>query len=251
LIKGLFKPKLLVLFGIILFFYVGCGGKFGFGTVSWKQKVTVEVETPDGVKTGSAVTKITKKDHSGFLVTGMASGIHSDVEGEAVVVDLGGGKYLFALLDNIEYLAFNSLWDEVQKKGRGKKIYKNFDGHRILRDLKNIKAAVPEKRYPDFLTFSNPEDPNSIVRLDHKDLERTFGESYRFLSMKIEIVDEPVTWGRLEKFFPYFSWSPQKRHTYWGNPKNPSIAITSNPLSVKTDKGTIRTYAKYRFIRGE
>jgi hypothetical protein len=71
----------------------GCGEKF-----EWNQKITVEVETPDGLRSGSSVQHVVW--NAGSAYPGMdGPSAASTVTGEAVVVDLGGGKYLFALLN--------------------------------------------------------------------------------------------------------------------------------------------------------
>lgn len=68
----------------------GCGGS----SASYRFRMTVEVETPQGLKTGSSVMEVR-------LTRGMAigdsSGVGSSVRGEAVVVDLPHGP-LFVLL---------------------------------------------------------------------------------------------------------------------------------------------------------
>src|SRR3546814_16053908 len=58
--------------------------------------MTVEVETPTGVRSGSSVieTTITKGPR-----TGQGSGLTATMKGEAVAVDLGSGQTLFALLN--------------------------------------------------------------------------------------------------------------------------------------------------------
>ena len=56
------------------------------------------IETPQGEVRGSAVTRVTKTETSGSLVLPEARGVRSKVEGEAVVVEVAPGKFLFALL---------------------------------------------------------------------------------------------------------------------------------------------------------
>jgi hypothetical protein len=65
----------------------GCGSP---GKASYRFRMTVEVETPQGIKSGSSVMEVR-------LARGMAigdqSGVTSGVFGEAVVVDLPDGGY--------------------------------------------------------------------------------------------------------------------------------------------------------------
>ena len=65
---------------------------------TWNQRLTLIVETRQGEVSGSAVTRVTKTDTSGSLVLPEARGVWSKVVGEAVVVEVAPGKFLFALL---------------------------------------------------------------------------------------------------------------------------------------------------------
>jgi hypothetical protein len=59
---------------------------------SWRYRTTIEVQTPEGVRSGSAVRKITYHRNRGFF---LAEGSPSwKVNGEAVVIELPNGKSL-------------------------------------------------------------------------------------------------------------------------------------------------------------
>src|SRR6202171_6090950 len=60
-----------------------------------KYRLTVEVETPDGVKSASGVMAV-QPDRS------YSRGGQTRTRGDAVLVDLGGGKNLVALLAHME-----------------------------------------------------------------------------------------------------------------------------------------------------
>lgn len=64
------------------------------GSASYRFRMTVEVETPQGLKTGSSVMEVRL---TRGLAIGDSSGVSSSVRGEAVVVELPGGP-LFVLL---------------------------------------------------------------------------------------------------------------------------------------------------------
>jgi hypothetical protein len=65
---------------------------------SWHQRLTIVVETPTGEVSGSSVTKVVNTETSGSLVLPEARGVRSSVVGEAVVIEVTPGRYLFALL---------------------------------------------------------------------------------------------------------------------------------------------------------
>ena len=60
-----------------------------------KYRLTVEVETPDGTKSASGVMAVHPD-------RGYSRGGHTRTAGDAVFVDLGGGKNLVALLAHID-----------------------------------------------------------------------------------------------------------------------------------------------------
>jgi hypothetical protein len=60
-----------------------------------KYSLTIEVETPEGVKSGSGVVSVHPD-------RGYSRGGHTRTKGDAIFVDLGGGKNLLALLAHID-----------------------------------------------------------------------------------------------------------------------------------------------------
>lgn len=83
---------LIILLPVLLLY--GCY-RLTFPTYSWHQKLTLVIMTPDGVKTGASVVEMWVEDGPSL---GQIPGISSGLRGEATVVDLGDGRYLFALL---------------------------------------------------------------------------------------------------------------------------------------------------------
>ena len=164
-----------------------------FPAYSWNQKMTVEVETPDGVVTGSSVTSV-EWSRSFFGVIWLdAPEWVSKMQGEAVVVALPDGKYIFALLsksNNHEYtsdLATKTLYDTT-KRTRSKEAFR-----RVIK-LKE-PLTVPSNLYPLFVTFTDVNDPTTVQQVDPDDLAATFGEGYSLKSITLEITDESVTKG--------------------------------------------------------
>ena len=86
-----FSALKLTALALVASLLTGCGGG---RTASYRVRMTVEVQTPEGLETGSSVIEIR-------LTRGMAigdsSGVSSSVRGEAVVVNLPDGP-LFVLL---------------------------------------------------------------------------------------------------------------------------------------------------------
>lgn len=72
---------------IIALAVCGCGSQAD----SYRQRITVEVDTPEGVMTGSSVSEVKWRYSS-------RGSSRASSRGEAVAVDLPGGRTLFALM---------------------------------------------------------------------------------------------------------------------------------------------------------
>lgn len=171
-----------------------------FPAYSWNQKMTVEVETPDGVVTGSSVTSV-EWSRSFFGVIWLdAPEWVSKVQGEAVVVDLGDDRYLFALLggsNNDKYMTrlvmnvFLDMFGRSTVKGT----------YQRIQDLQE-PLKVPQKLYPLLITFTNIADPRTVTQVDPQDLTASFGEGHSLKNITLEFTDDPVTQGQMEKVLP-------------------------------------------------
>jgi hypothetical protein len=80
--------------------------KINYPTCTFRYKLTAEVLTPEGIKTGSGVIEVS---YTHFLsLSGVPNLIHS-VTGEAIFVDLGSNKNFFVTLTSRES-GRNSNW---------------------------------------------------------------------------------------------------------------------------------------------
>lgn len=137
----------------------GSSGEYPSAKIRYK--MTVEVETPEGIKTGSAVREISMVSRPEMLAEGNDTHVRLE-EGEAIVVDLGQRGILFATLggsmdDGIAAMfnAFPSHCPEGNVSRCGIRHYSS---------LKNdAEALLPVKSYPTLITFKNLQDPLSVI----------------------------------------------------------------------------------------
>lgn len=166
----------------------------GCGTYSWNEKITVIVQTPDGEKSGSSVTKFSGT--YGYSL-GAGEGLSVRLQGEATVVELGHGKYLFALMERTGgSFAWGAVEDQLPPTGTEAKMAK-------LQSLVGQKIELQPKFYPMLVTFGNINDPKSVKEVKPDDLAATFGSGTSLKSITLEITDEPVTEGVVEKVLPW------------------------------------------------
>ncbi|WP_206075913.1 hypothetical protein [Mesorhizobium sp. Z1-4] len=174
----------------------GCG-ELGFNNWRWHQKMTVEVEVDGRLVLASAVSSVHWWPN--FFGTGGWGGPDwlSEVEGEAVVVDLGERGMLFALLSDAnrqeytENLPSRVLADTTERVWGKEAFSEVVVTRRILQ--------VPPKLYPLLVTFDDINDPTTVKRVDPDNLAASFGLGVSLKRITLTITDEPVTEGEVEK----------------------------------------------------
>ncbi|MEM7702652.1 MAG: hypothetical protein AAF251_11995 [Pseudomonadota bacterium] len=172
----------------------------------YRYRLTVEVDTPEGLKTGSSVIEVQQTLVRPGSSPG-SQGVSRKVRGEAVAVDLPGGKTLYALLrsdNNVDwasllfvYLAgpstdpdFVDQLDDVQ----------DVSGEQVVPRRWPPVGFLPERSaYPIVVTFADEADPTSMVRVDPDDLSASFGEGVSLKRLTAELTNDDVTTGITER----------------------------------------------------
>ncbi|MEM7067784.1 MAG: hypothetical protein AAF478_02790 [Pseudomonadota bacterium] len=172
-----------------------------YGPYRWNQKLTVVVETPQGIKTGSSVVSVSWRKNDPIGAANGAAWI-GRVKGEATVVDLGSGRYVFALLKNAKTLAFKSV---IQKKRAN-------PAPEELNEIRNSIGRVfpiAPSDYPLLVTFEDINDPASVMQVDPNDLSVSFGPDITLKSITLEIAEEPVTEDVIETVLEWLGMYPE------------------------------------------
>lgn len=187
-------------FGIAVALIVLAGAMiwFTYPIYSWHQKLTLEVETPDGLVTGSSVIEMIVCDVPNIL----RAARELELRGEATIVKLPKGRYLFALLNYNAFFTAN-VFEESKK-------LLSASGERWAKQLSRLQGrteprAVPRKLYPLLVTFGDIKNPISVRAVAPDDLAATFGPGYHLKRMTLEITGEPITKGRVEKLLGWLS----------------------------------------------
>jgi hypothetical protein len=143
-----------------------------------KYRLAVEVETPDGMKSASGVLAVHPD-------RGYSRGGHTRTKGDAVFVDLGGGKNLVALLahlddktidlDGINYVALRA--------------YTADGGQRVsFNEMNKVTGVVPVKGalIPLLVTFADPANPATARMVSPDDAAAALGPGYRLKGVTAE-----------------------------------------------------------------
>jgi hypothetical protein len=154
-----------------------------------KYRLTVEVETPAGVKSASGVLAVTPD-------RGYSNRGKTRASGDAVFVDLGGPKNLVALLahpgqtidfDGINYVALRA--------------YGEAGGQRVsFSQMSRMTGVVPVTGalIPLLVAFADPADPSSMRSVAPDNLAASLGPGYRLHRLTAEVVPNgfwPVDFG--------------------------------------------------------
>ncbi|WP_291868266.1 hypothetical protein [Bradyrhizobium sp.] len=147
-----------------------------------KYRLTVEVETPEGVKSASGVMAV-HPDRS------YSRGGKTSTKGDAVFVDLGGGKNLVALLahtgkslelDEINYVALRA--------------YKAAGQNVTFNQMSRATGTVPVtgEVIPVLVSFADPADPATARVVSPDNIEGVLGKGIRLRGVSAEVVPNGV-----------------------------------------------------------
>lgn len=177
-------------------------------TYSWRYKMTVEIDTPEGVKSGYAVREVTvllspsSSAKSGYYAS-------KSMKGEAVIVDLGERGTVFSTQSTDDYAlpfrVFKSSSPSLTREGA--KYYSSL----------SAKGDLPKTNYPMMIMFTDIKDPLSVkliygTRSNEKgetppytfqdNFEEYLGTDVRLKNISIEMTDEDVTF-KVKKLLPW------------------------------------------------
>lgn len=175
----------------------------GCNRAEMRTRMTVEVETPDGVRSGSSVLSIAGGEEAVKLPD--SGPIHLGLRGEAVAVDLPNGETLFALLRPERGSSDQLLIAIIEAIEPG-----NQTGTALLDKVARLgrsegkSGILPPSEYPIFVRFRNIDGPMTVERVDPASLVASFGEGYRLRGFTLTVTEDPVTRNLAKKI----SWLP-------------------------------------------
>ena len=212
---GAFGMRVVWVLGAVLlalFFWVWM--TFFPETHSWRQKLTLAVETPSGEKSGASVIEARVSFYDGGQFMSGTEVVY-DLTGEAAVVEVLPGRYLFALLGGSEERFAAAARDRFQGMTRGQ----------WLREIpqQTDPVVLTGELIPMLVTFDDITKPETGRKVDPEDLAAVCGEGVRLKAVTLEITDEAVTEGRVERVL---GWLDDPRYI-----KNPGWAAL--PVSVQ------------------
>ena len=169
----------------------GCGWLF---PASYRFPMTVVVDTPAGVRSGSSVLEVAcTRNPMSFLPDVRSTSVA--LPGEAAAVDLPGSHTLFALLtpggsgqtiasqanDVFDLPDTSSPCEHVRAFG--------------TRSQRGRKVELKTEDYPLLVSFALSETPTSVEAVNPANLAGTFGPDVRLRGISVEVTGDAVTSG--------------------------------------------------------
>lgn len=185
----------------------------------YRFKMTIEVETPEGIRSGSAVYEVTAQNLQALLPD--EADRSWATKGEAVAVDLPRGVTLFALLKtgamhgDMASLSMTAL-DPAYNNDVVESAERISTGQGII-----SPAIVKPTDYPMLVWFPDINDPRSVTQVDPGDLQESFGAGYRLKAITVQVTDAPVSTG-IEKRLDAIGFKLRAG-------LDPSLGVTANP----------------------
>ena len=154
-----------------------------------KYRLTVEVETPDGIKSASGVMAVTPD--RGYSRKG-----HTATSGDALFIDLGSGKNLVTLLAHFDHTLDLDGMNYVALRAYGAS-----SGQRVsFNEMSRIRGVVPVtgELIPVLAAFADPADPSTMQTVPPDDIASVLGNGFRLHGVSAEVVPNgfwPVDFG--------------------------------------------------------
>ncbi len=139
---------------------------------SWHEKRTITVETPQGTVSASSVVSVKAEIATSELAKKTAgSPVAWRIKGEAVVLEVAPGRYLFALLPQSGHAAMQLFADwEAYDPRKGP-----IPAGEVVSAPRNVPKPLVKPLAPALVTFTDIADPASVKRVDPDDLDASFG----------------------------------------------------------------------------
>ena len=174
---------------VVLVAFLSFRGCVSGWKTGWNQRLTLVIETPQGEVRGSAVTEVEVAYFAGGQsLTGRE--VSYGLTGEAAMVEVVPGRYLFALIDGNEELYARAAKDRFKGMTRGQWL--------SLIPGQTEPVALRDDLIPMLVTFDDVRNPETVREVDPDDLAAVFGEGVRLKAVTLEITNEAVTEGRVE-----------------------------------------------------
>ena len=225
----------------------------------YRYRLTVEVDTPEGVRSGASVIEV-KTGQSGAYNIPSPNTLFFRASGEAVAVDLPNGQTLFALLRSetsvnwvygvmAEIIPKSEVKPQIVGSAEEDDPYvRRFETMLTRTGVYDVPRQFPDPPpyidetdkpvdYPMLVTFKDIADPKTVEKVDPDNFVATFGKGYALRRITVQLTDAPVTNGIQRRF----SWWEKYRDLHFDDTPTIINDLTNPSLAAHLSSGTFST----------
>ena len=190
-------------------------------------KMTVEIDTPQGLRSGSSVMEMSVTLATFKLPDSHA--VNLKFRGEAVAVDLPGGT-LFALIgmDDFEAMVIDTFDPTIPRAKKLVALFEELGQHRSI----GRSVTIPPNKHPRLVRFRDIRDPSSVELVDPNDIAKSYDAGVKLKRIFLTVVDGPVTMG-IEKRLP---WLINGRDAQLDGDRYETFSSFANSLNINNFK---------------
>jgi hypothetical protein len=204
----------------VLCFLVWGYFKIYYPTIYYRFKITLEVQTPSGIKSGSVVNEESYSFHL-FDRNFMPSAGGGVTKAEALFIDLGASKNLILTIHYDPTRQNTPTSMDMGAIGQG------FCETNCLGEpfaFRNELSTAPKRgpfvvditRLPNAVTLTDVNDYKSMRHLQPEAIDAVLGPGYAIKSAQLEITDEPLT-EKIEQQLPWLAEHFKDRGSFDGS----------------------------------
>ena len=246
------RTALALLFSGLALTLSSCG-LLGDELPTYRYRLTVEVDTPEGLKSGSSVIEV-RTEVADKPIIPDANTLDIRVTGEAVTIDIGKRGLLFALLRSDDAVGWAGgvmelvtphppyVAGENAYRGWHRAMLANKGLHELprnststLQPWQHPEPVATPRDFPMLVRFSNIADPTTVLGVDPDNLAAAFGQGVKLRRMTVELTDDPVTYGIGEKLGWLNTSSDSGLDRIIGVTANPTLAQRLSFLDFRKD----------------
>ncbi len=190
--------------------------QFNYPTATFRYKLTAEVMTPDGLKTGSSIMQVNYSHNADW---GGGKSANLSMVGEAVYIDLGNGKNLFVTLsadssgrvgsNDRNYYPYRGALDVYGIPLRAFDLKWIFGNERILQDQFEAvevgrKYDLPLENLPTIVSFRDINVPESWIIVQPDGTSPIDVGEFKFTKATVEKTTEQAN-EKIQSLVPHFN----------------------------------------------
>jgi hypothetical protein len=162
--------------------------KIKYPSYTYRYKMTVEVETPQGIKSGSSVVEV----HTYQIPqswAGIFGGNYSwmDIKGEGVFIEIEEGKTLFFLLGGGTGYFHAKYFMDAAFPYEGNKM-------KYYGTLKNAKGTLPKDKIQMVSAIDYADGKIAFQIVKDEQLKEVFGTDVKVKHIIVETTNDPLEW---------------------------------------------------------